>query len=74
MKKHLNGEDIEMTAAEVSQREADIAECKTRDTAEANAKTKSATDAKAGNDKLIALGLTQDQVTAMTGYSIPVEE
>ena len=42
MKKHLNGEDIEMTAAEVSQREADIAECKTRDTAEANAKTKSA--------------------------------
>ena len=73
MKKHLNGEDIEMTAAEVSQREADIAEDATRDTAEANAKTKSATDAKAGNDKLIALGLTQDQVTAMTGYSIPVE-
>jgi len=73
MKKHLNGEDIQMTAAEVSQREADIAEDATRDTAEANAKTKSATDAKAGNDKLIALGLTQDQVTAMTGYSIPVE-
>ena len=74
MKKHLNGEDIEMTAEEVSQREADIAEDATKDTAEANAKTKSATDAKAGNDKLIALGLTQDQVTAMTGYSIPAEE
>ena len=31
-------------------------------------------DAKAGNDKLIELGLTQDQVTAMTGYTPPVEE
>ena len=35
---------------------------------------KKETDAKAGNDKLVALGLTQDQVTAMTGYTPPVAE
>ena len=29
--------------------------------------------AKAGNDKLLALGLTQDEVTAMTGYRVPSE-
>ena len=31
-------------------------------------------DAKAGNNKLIELGLTQDQVTAKTGYVPPSEE
>jgi len=29
--------------------------------------------AKAGNDKLLALGLSQDEVTAMTGYRVPSE-
>lgn len=35
---------------------------------------KETTDAKNGNDKLLELGLSQDQVTAMTGYTPPVEE
>lgn len=30
-------------------------------------------DAKAGNDKLIELGLSQAQITAMTGYTPPSE-
>jgi hypothetical protein len=31
-------------------------------------------DAKNGNQKLLDLGLTQDEVTAMTGYTPPEEE
>tara|TARA_B110000858_G_C17651991_1_gene403136 strand:+ start:588 stop:869 length:282 start_codon:yes stop_codon:yes gene_type:complete len=38
-------------------------------TAETNKIAKAKADAKAGNDKLVALGLSQDQVTAMTGYT-----
>jgi len=51
---------VDLTAEEISQRETD----------RANAQAEA--DAKAGNDKLIALGLSQDEVTAMTGYTIPV--
>ena len=31
-------------------------------------------DAKSGNTKLLNLGLTQDEATALTGYSPPLEE
>ena len=65
---------VDLTSEEETKKTTEIAKFATEATALENAKTKSATDAKAGNDKLIALGLTQDQVTAMTGYSIPVEE
>jgi hypothetical protein len=34
---------------------------------------KETADAKSGNDKLLELGLSQDQVTAMTGYTPPSE-
>jgi len=36
--------------------------------ASATAKTAKENDAKNGNQKLLDLGLTQDEVTAMTGY------
>ncbi len=65
---------VDRTAEEETQRTTDIANSVTEETALENAKTKKATDAKAGNDKLIELGLSQDQVTAMTGYTPPVEE
>ena len=42
-------------------------------TAEANEKTQKEADALAGNNKLLELGLTQAQVTAMTGYTPPAE-
>ena len=43
-------------------------------TAEANEKAQKEADALAGNNKLLELGLTQAQVTAMTGYKPPVSE
>ena len=41
---------------------------------EATAKAQKEADALAGNNKLLELGLTQAQVTAMTGYTPPVSE
>jgi hypothetical protein len=43
-------------------------------TAEANEQAQKEADALAGNNKLLELGLTQAQVTAMTGYTPPVSE
>jgi hypothetical protein len=42
-------------------------------TIEANEQAQKETDALAGNNKLLELGLTQAQVTAMTGYTPPAE-
>ena len=42
--------------------------------AEQQAKAQKEADALAGNNKLLELGLTQAQVTAMTGYIPPVSE
>ena len=74
MKKHLNGEDIEMTAEEVSQREADIAQLEIKRIAQEEAKAEQATAKASGNTKLLALGLSQAEATALTGYTPPVEE
>ena len=41
---------------------------------EQQAKAQKEADALAGNNKLLELGLTQAQVTAMTGYTPPVSE
>ena len=66
MKKHLNGEDIEMTAEEVSEREADIAQLKIKDTAEANAKIAQATLKASAKAKLIAgEALTEDEANTI---------
>jgi predicted RNA binding protein with dsRBD fold (UPF0201 family) len=40
----------------------------------ANEKAQKEADSLAGNNKLLELGLTQAQVTAMTGYTPPVAE
>jgi hypothetical protein len=42
--------------------------------AKATAKAQKEADALAGNNKLLELGLTQAQITAMTGYTPPVSE
>ena len=71
-KKDGTVERLTLTAEEEAARNADIAQVKAEDdaikAAREAADAQKATDAKAGNDKLIALGLTQDQVTAMTGF------
>ena len=42
-------------------------------TAEANEKAQKEADALAGNNKLLDLGLTQAEATALTGYTPPAE-
>ena len=74
MKKIVNNEIVEMTAEEVSARETEVAKNIEIANQEDAIENKRKADAKAGNDKLIELGLTQDQVTAMTGYVPPTEE
>ena len=64
----------DMTEEEIASAEAELAKSVEEQNAKDVAKAQKATDAKAGNDKLIELGLTQDQVTAMTGYKVPIEE
>ena len=56
-----NYETVDLTADEISEME-------TRNTAIENAKAAVKADAESGNQKLLDLGLTQAEVTAMTGY------
>ena len=80
MKKYIStpenpeGIIVDMTAEEISQRETDIAEFETQKTAKENAETQKATDQANGNQKLLDLGLTQAEATALTGYTPIVEE
>jgi len=64
--------EVELTEAEVTKRQAEITKNKNDEIAKENAQKEKDANAKAGNDKLLALGLSQKEVTAMTGYSIPV--
>ena len=68
------GVERDLTSEEQAQLDADIAKAKEEKTLEDERVAKKDADAKAGNNKLIELGLTQDQVTAMTGYVPPSEE
>ena len=74
MKKHFNGKDIEMTAEEISARETDVAQHEAKAIQEATAQTEKLNAQISGNTKLLDLGLTQAEATAMTGYAPPVEE
>ena len=69
-----NGVLVDLTAEEITQRETDIANETARQQAEETAKAQKEADALAGNNKLLELGLTQAQVTAMTGYTPPVSQ
>jgi hypothetical protein len=69
-----NGIEVDLTAEEISQRESDIANAEIARQAEKTAKAQKDADALAGNNKLLELGLTQAQVTAMTGYTPPVSQ
>ena len=74
MKKLVNGEVIEMTAEEIAERETFVANEEAKKTAEDNVKTAKATAQASGNQKLLDLGLTQTEATALTGYTPPVAE
>ena len=64
---------VSMTSEEIAQAQANNANAQATLQAEATAKAQKEADALAGNNKLLELGLTQAQVTAMTGYTPPAE-
>jgi len=74
MKKYINGVASEMTAEELTAFQNKQAEWQQEDAiklAEEQAKV----DAQvSGNQKLLDLGLTQAEATALTGYTPPVAE
>tara|TARA_R100000234_G_C4878898_1_gene126451 strand:+ start:311 stop:538 length:228 start_codon:yes stop_codon:yes gene_type:complete len=71
--KLVNGIEMPYTAEEEAQADKDAAEAKVEKDNMISKATQKATDAKGANDKLIALGLTQAEVTAITGYKPPEE-
>ena len=64
-------QEVDLTAEEIAQVEKDKIESIAIRQAEQKAKAQKEADALAGNNKLLELGLTQAQVTAMTGYTPP---
>ena len=73
-KKYVNGEVFDMTAEEISQREIDASGVENRIQQEETAKQADATNKANGNQKLLDLGLSQAEATALTGYTPPVAE
>ena len=76
-----NGIVVEMTAEELAQIEKDIADNDVEEQNKQQAKaqkeaeeTAKATAQASGNQKLLDLGLTQAEATALTGYTPPVAE
>jgi hypothetical protein len=74
MKKLVNGELIDMTAEEIAERNADYEKSKEKDAQILADKQAKETAKVSGNQKLLDLGLTQAEATALTGYTPPVEE
>lgn len=68
-----NGKVVEMTSEEKAQLDADIAQGQIDMQNAYDYKVKIANDKANGNQKLLDLGLTQDEATALTGYKPPVE-
>jgi len=73
-KENPNGIEVELTAEEETQRQVDITNAEIQKQAEETARQAKATNKANGNQKLLDLGLTQAEATAMTGYTPPVAE
>ena len=69
-----NTEIIDMTAEEIVKVESDKEKALAERQAEETAKQADATNKANGNQKLLDLGLTQAEATALTGYTPPVAE
>jgi len=69
-----NGILVDMTAEEIAQKEIDDANAETERQAKEAKETADATNKASGNQKLLDLGLTQAEATALTGYTPPVAE
>jgi len=66
--------EVEANAEYISQRNIEIANSNTRKQEEETAKQVKETAQASGNQKLLDLGLTQAEATALTGYTPPVAE
>ena len=73
-KENPNGVLVDLTAEEIAQQKQDAIKYETDKQAIIAEQAQKEADALAGNNKLLELGLTQAQVTAMTGYTPPVSE
>jgi len=71
--KLIDGVEVQYTAEEEAQADKDEAEAVVERNDIISKATQKATDSKNANDKLIGLGLTQAEVTAITGYKLPEE-
>ena len=69
-----NGILVDLTAEEEAQRQTDITNAETEKAQAIADKEAEATNQASGNQKLLDLGLTQAEATALTGYVPPVEE
>jgi hypothetical protein len=69
-----NGLVVEMTTEEIAEMEQMELNNQAKRQAQKEIQAQKEADALAGNNKLLELGLTQAQVTAMTGYTPPVAE
>jgi len=69
-----NAELVDMTAEEITADENKVAENNTKAQELETAKQADATNKANGNQKLLDLGLTQAEATALTGYTPPVAE
>jgi hypothetical protein len=73
-KENQNGSLVDMTAEEIAVIEQAQADIQASEQARETAKQADATNKANGNQKLLDLGLTQAEATALTGYTPPVAE
>ena len=66
--------EVDLTAEEIAEREQNAIQAQADAIARQQVQAQKEADALAGNNKLLELGLTQAQVTAMTGYTPPVSQ
>ena len=69
-----NGILVDMTAEEIAIADASFQASEDEKTQKETAKQEDATNKASGNQKLLDLGLSQAEATALTGYTPPVEE
>jgi len=69
-----NGKLVDLTAEEIAEKEQMQQDAQAHKQAIETAKTQKATDKASGNQKLLDLGLSQAEATALTGYTPPSEE
>ena len=67
-------QEVDLTAEEIAQKEIDEQNEIAKQQAREQAIQADATNKANGNQKLLDLGLTQAEATALTGYTPPVEE